>query len=149
MNDGMAPKNPTRQRPAHAETMRRREDLALITGKGQYVGDMHRPGMLHTSFVYSPYPHARIVALDVSAARAYPGVVMVVTADEVRHLGGLLTGLDPASSWTPQPCLADGVVHFMGEPVAAVVAESEAGAEDAAALLEIVSSTHSIRYVTK
>ncbi len=127
----------TQQKPARAEKLRRREDLALITGQGQYVGDMRRPGMLYTSFVYSPYPHARIVDIDVSAAQTHPGVVMVVTAAEVRHLGGLLTGLDPRSSWTPQPCLADGTVHFMGEPVAAVVAESEASAKDAADLVEV------------
>lgn len=137
MNESMAVKKPAPQGSAHVEKVRRREDLILITGKGQYVGDMRRPGMLYTSFVYSPYPHAQIVTIDVSAAKAHPGVIAVVTAAEVRHLGGLLTGLDPQSSWAPQPCLADGVVHFMGEPVAAVVAESEVSAEDAAALIEV------------
>ena len=87
MNESMTTENPTQRKSAQAEKVRRREDLALITGKGQYVGDMHRPGMLHASFVYSPYPHARIVAIDVSAAQAHPGVVTVVTAGEVRHLG--------------------------------------------------------------
>lgn len=118
------------------EKVRRLEDLALITGKGQYVGDMRRPGMLLVSFVYSPYPHARIVRIDTSAAQAHPGVVKVVTAEDVSHLGGLLTGLG-SSSWEPQPCLANGTVHFMGEPVAAVVAESEASARDAVDLVEV------------
>jgi aerobic carbon-monoxide dehydrogenase large subunit len=64
-----------------AEQVRRREDLALIAGKGQYVGDLHLPGMLHVRFVYSFYPHARIVTLDVIAAQAHSGVVRVVTAE--------------------------------------------------------------------
>src|SRR5215467_14961880 len=103
MSESRAPADSRPHKPAQAEKIRRREDLALITGKGEYVGDMHRSGMLYTSFVYSPYPHARIVTLDVSAAQTHPGVVMVVTADEVRQVGGLLTGLGPESPWAPQP----------------------------------------------
>ena len=54
------------QQPVSPEQkIRRREDLVLITGRGQYVGDIRRPGMLDISFVRSPYPHARIVAIDV------------------------------------------------------------------------------------
>src|SRR5437660_10937522 len=82
--------------------MRRLEDPALITGKGQYVSDIRRPGMLYVSFVRSIYPHARINNVDVSAAQAHPGVVMVVTAKEIEHLGGLLTAMGPDSQWTPQ-----------------------------------------------
>src|SRR5437667_12875280 len=86
-----------------AGKMRRLEDPALITGKGQYVSDIRRPGMLYVSFVRSIYPHARINNIDVSAAQAHPGVVMVVTAKEIEHLGGLLTAMGPDSQWTPQP----------------------------------------------
>lgn len=120
-----------------APKVRRLEDHVLITGKGQYVSDIRRPGMLFAHFVYSPYPHARIVNIESSAAQAHPGVVRIVTAEDVQHLGSLLTTLDPQSSWVPQPCLANGTVHFVGEPVAAVVAESEASAKDAADLVEV------------
>src|SRR5947209_19108694 len=88
--------------------MRRIEDPALITGKGQYVSDIRRPGMLYVSFVRSLYPHARIANIDVSAAQAYPGVVRVVTAQDLEHVGGLLTALGPDSQWAPQPPLASG-----------------------------------------
>lgn len=121
----------------HTGSVRRREDPPLMTGKGQYVGDIRRPGMLFVSFLRSPYPHARIVSIDVSKAEAYPGVVKVLTAGEIGHLGGLLTGLGPGSSWDPQPCLAGEKVNFAGEPIAAVVAESEAIAADAVDLIWI------------
>lgn len=133
----MSATSTTEQKPAQPGQVRRVEDLVLITGKGQYVGDIRRPGMVYVGFVYSPYPHARIAQINTSAARDHPGVVIVVTAEDVRHLGGLLTTVDPRSSWTPQPCLADGTVHFMGEPVAAVVAESAEGVQDALDLIEV------------
>lgn len=134
MGENVVVTHTTGQKPAK---VRRREDLVLLTGKGQYVGDMRRPGMLFVHFVYSPYPHARIQQIDVSAALAHPGVVKVVTAQDLHQLGGLLTTMNPQASWTPQPCLADGAVHFIGEPVAAVVAESETSAKDAADLIEV------------
>src|SRR5436190_17214205 len=85
--------------------MRRLEDPVLITGKGQYVSDIRRPGMLYISFVRGIYPHARITNIDVSVAQAHPGVVSVVTAKDIEHVGGLLTAMGPGSQWTPQPCL--------------------------------------------
>lgn len=117
--------------------IRRLEDPVLITGQGQYVSDIRRPGMLYISFVRSIYPHARIVDIDVSEGQTHPGVVMVVIAKDIEHLGGLLTAMGPNSQWTPQPPLANGEVNFVGEPLAAVVAESEASAEDAVALIEV------------
>ena len=117
--------------------VRRREDPVLITGKGQYVGDLRRPGMLSISFVRSLYPHARIVKIDTSQAQAYPGVVTVVTGADIAHLGELLTNLSPGSQWVPQPCLAIETVNFVGEPVAAVVAENETVALDAIELVEV------------
>src|SRR5438874_3234426 len=104
---------------APLQGVRRREDPTLITGKGQYVGDLRRPGMLYVSFVRSVYPHARIVSIDVSQAQAHPGVVKVVTAADTAHLGELLTNLGPGSQWAPQPCLAVETVNFVGEPIAA------------------------------
>src|SRR5690242_3453965 len=122
---------------ALAQKVRRREDPVLITGRGQYVGDIRRPGMLYVSFVRSLYPHARIVSIDTSQAQAHPGVVRVVTSADTGHLGPLLTNLGPGSQWEPQPCLATEKVNFVGEPVVAVVAESEIAALDAVDLVEI------------
>jgi carbon-monoxide dehydrogenase large subunit len=126
------------QQPATPEQkIRRREDPVLITGKGQYVGDIRRPGMLYISFVRSLYPHARIVAINVQQAQAYPGVVTVVTGADTAHLGGLLTNLFPGSAWVPQPAMAHEEVNYEGEPVAAVVAESEIAAFEAAELVDV------------
>ncbi|MGH2482064.1 MAG: xanthine dehydrogenase family protein molybdopterin-binding subunit, partial [Ktedonobacteraceae bacterium] len=122
---------------APEQKIRRREDPALITGRGQYVGDIRRPGMLSISFVRSLYPHARIVAIDVQQAQAHPGVVAVVTGADTAHLGELLTNLSPDSAWAPQPPMPLDEVNFVGEPVAAVVAESETAAFEAAELVEV------------
>ncbi len=117
--------------------LRRREDPVLLTGRGQYVGDIRRPGMLSISFVRSLYPHARIVSIDTQQAQAHPGVVTVVTGADTAHLGELLTNLFPGSAWTPQPPMPRDEVNYVGEPVAAVVAESETAAFDAAELVEV------------
>ena len=126
------------QQPVSPEQkIRRREDPVLITGRGQYVGDIRRPGMLYISFVRSLYPHARIVAIDVQEAQAHPGVVTVVTGADTAHLGELLTNLFPGSAWVPQPAMAREEVNFAGEPVAAVVAESETAAFEAAEFVDV------------
>jgi len=95
------------------------------------VGDIRRPGMLFVSFVRSLYPHARITAIDTQQARAHPGVVAVITGADTAHLGELLTNLLDDSHWAPQPPLPQDEVHFVGEPLAAVVAESETAAFEA------------------
>src|SRR5579884_3439995 len=66
--------------------VRRVEDPRLVQGQGRYVGDLSFPGMLHTGFVRSPYAHARIRAVDLSAARALPNVVAAYTADDLPEL---------------------------------------------------------------
>ena len=65
-------------------TVRRKEDPRLITGRGSFVPNLRLPGMLHACFVRSPHPHAGIVRIDTSAARAHPGVVMVLTGEDVK-----------------------------------------------------------------
>jgi carbon-monoxide dehydrogenase large subunit len=126
------------QQPAAPEQrLRRREDPVLITGRGQYVGDIRRPDMLFVSFVRSLYPHARIVAIDAQQAKTHPGVVTVVTGADTAHLGELLTNLFPGSAWAPQPPMPRDEVNYVGEPVAAVVAESETAAFEAAELVEV------------
>src|SRR5439155_22467004 len=68
------------------ESVKRSEDLRILTGTGRYVDDVQLPGMLHAAFLRSPLAHARITAIDVSAARDLPGVVLALAGDEVQAL---------------------------------------------------------------
>ena len=120
----------------------RKEDPALLTGKGRYVDDVKLPGMLHAAFVRSPHAHALIKSIDATAARALPGVHAVLThVDLPEPMGSRRLPLyvpHPAIKQTfmPQP-LASEEVCFVGEPIAIVVADSRYIAEDAVALVEI------------
>lgn len=73
------------------QSIRRREDAALLTGRGRYVEDLRVPGAACLAFVRSPYAKARLGRIDIEAARSAPGVIMVVTADDLRGLPGRLT----------------------------------------------------------
>jgi carbon-monoxide dehydrogenase large subunit len=137
MSEAITTNNRPHQHAEPEQKIRRREDPVLITGKGQYVGDIRRPGMLFISFVRSLHPHARIVAIDAQRALAHPGVVTVVTGAETAHLGELLTNLFPGSDWKPQPPMPHDEVNFAGEPLAAVVAESEIAASEATELVDV------------
>ena len=137
MSESTVAKDRSQQPSNPDQGIRRREDPVLITGRGQYIGDIRRPGMLSIYFVRSLYPHARIVSIDAQQALAHPGVVTVVTGADTAHLGELLTNLFPGSAWTPQPPMPREEVNFAGEPVAAVVAESATAAYEAAELVEI------------
>lgn len=101
-----------------------------VMGRAQYAGDIKLPGMLHAKVLRSPHPHARIVRIDIAAAKALPGVKLVVTGQDV-----------PTRNWGPhrkeQRILACGVVRHVGEEVAAVVAVSEEIARDALDLVRI------------
>ncbi|HSZ43347.1 MAG TPA: xanthine dehydrogenase family protein molybdopterin-binding subunit [Trebonia sp.] len=121
------------------EEIRRREDPALLTGRGQYVDDLTLPGMLHAFVVRSPVAHARIVAVDVAAARAVPGVVAVFTAADLAGVKALPggEGMPPGALNPPYPVLASEKVLWAGQPVALVVAESPALAVDAAELVMV------------
>src|SRR5215475_6108419 len=108
-------------------SVRRVEDRVLITGKGCYVDDMQLPGMLHMAFLRSPYPHAKILSIHTSAAQAMPGVVAVVTGEDLsEHLHVPVLPLVPGMKIPPYPLLARGAVHAVGAPAAAVVAHSRA-----------------------
>ncbi len=112
----------------------------LAAGRGRYTDDVRLPGMLHAAFLRSPYAHARIVSADAVAARALPGVVAVLFAADLLVLcKPWLTSFPtlPAHRSVPQPPLADGRAMWQGQPVAMVVAESRALAEDALALLTV------------
>ena len=101
-----------------------------VTGHARYAGDQALPGMLYARLVLSPYAHARILNIDTSAALAVPGVVAVFTAET---LGMARSG--PASR--SQSPLAQQEVLWCGHPVAVVVGETEASAEDGAAIMEV------------
>src|SRR5919204_4330755 len=119
-------------------SVRRVEDPVLITGKGCYVDDMQLPDMLHMAFLRSPYPHARILSIQTSAAQAMPGVVAVVTGDDLsERLHVPVMALVPGMKIPPHPLLARGAVHAAGAPVAAVVAQSRALAQDAVSALAV------------
>ena len=112
----------------------------LMQGRGLYVSDLELPRMTHAVFVRSPYAHARIVAIDVQAARQMPGVVAVVTGDELAAVitpwVGVLSHLKGLKS-APQRALAVDRVCWQGEAVVAVVATSRAVAEDAAEAVSV------------
>src|SRR5437762_966578 len=113
--------------------VRRREDPRLITGAGHFVDDI-RPGRcLHVAFVRSTLAHARIRSLDVAAAAAAPGVVAVLTGNDLRLPARV--GFQMVPETLARPPLATERVRFVGEPVALVVAESSGAAEDAAQLV--------------
>jgi carbon-monoxide dehydrogenase large subunit len=123
-------------------SVRRVEDPVLITGKGCYVDDMQLPGMLHLAFLRSPYPHANILSIHTSAAQAMPGVVAVVTGNDLsERLQVPVMPLVPGMQIPPHPLLARGAVHAVGVPVAAVVAHSRALAQDAVNAIAVESAT--------
>jgi carbon-monoxide dehydrogenase large subunit len=115
--------------------IQRTEDRPLITGRGRYVADLELEGAAHVVFVNSPIAHARVTSIDTSAARAAPGVLAVVTADDL----GLrpMPPLPAHDQRMVRPWLATGVVRYVGEPVVALVAQDQAQAIDAAELVEI------------
>src|SRR5436190_1732252 len=122
--------------------VKRKEDPRLITGRSTYVTDVTPPGLHHVVFVRSPHAHARIRKVDTSKAARRPGVFEVVTGPDIKHLcaplplGGASAeggGGAAASIGRKHWALAVDRVLHVGEPVAAVIATSEAVAVDAAA----------------
>jgi aerobic carbon-monoxide dehydrogenase large subunit len=113
--------------------VKRVEDRRLLTGAGRYVNDYQPDGLLQAAFLRSPYPHARIRLLDVSQARSLPGVVAVVTGEEMAQWVKPMRCLSVLAGYHPTsfPALAIGKVRHVGETVAVVVAESRYIAEDA------------------
>jgi aerobic carbon-monoxide dehydrogenase large subunit len=111
--------------------MRRREDRALLTGRGRFVDDLAVGGVLHVVLARSPHAHARIRSVDAAAARRAPGVVAVITADDLGPIGPVpLMRLAPGTVVPEYPILASGAVRSQGIPVAAVVADSTYAAVD-------------------
>lgn len=116
----------------------RLEDEALLKGQGRYTDDLIEAGDGHLVFVRSPYPHARIRAIDADAARTMPGVRLVLTGKDLADAPTLAVGAgfkraDGSDCATPpRPALARETVRFVGELVAAVVADDVQQARDAA-----------------
>jgi carbon-monoxide dehydrogenase large subunit len=123
----------------------RKEDFRFITGKGNYVDDISRPGQTHAFFVRSPHAHAAIKSIDLAAAKAMPGVVDILTGDDLANdkIGGLICGWmihnkdgSPMSAGA-HPALAQGKVRYVGDHVAVVIAETLAEARDAAEAVNV------------
>src|SRR6516164_4467958 len=123
-------------------SIKRSEDPRILTGTGRYVDDIKLPGMLHAAFVRSPMAHARVLSVDVSAARELPGVVAAFTGADMEAM--TVPGPDALMAligWAgPNPeftLLATDKVRFAGDPVALVIAESRYLAEDGCELVEV------------
>jgi len=125
--------------------VRRVEDESLLTGRGNFVDDVNAPGQAYVLFLRSTYPHARIVSIDTSAAAQMPGVIAVVTGHELAKAGvkPLPSSADfrradgSPTAAPPRYALAVDTVRFVGEAVAAVVAETRAAARDALEAIEV------------
>ena len=117
------------------KSIKRLEDPKLLRGRGTYVDDVRPAGMLHAAVLRSPQAHARIRGINKSKAEALPGVVLIMTGVEAERYCGPL----PSFSSPPvvQHAIAKDRVRHVGEPVAAVVAESRYIAEDALELIEV------------
>ena len=124
----------------HAGSVRRREDPRLITGAGEFVDDFRVPGCLHAVMLRSPHAHARIRSIDVSAARRAPGVVGVFLASDLGSAGVAIPIYAPHPA-LPVACgirpLAGERVRFVGEAVAAVIADDPYRAWDALDLIRV------------
>jgi CO/xanthine dehydrogenase Mo-binding subunit len=120
--------------------VKRVEDPRLLEGRGYYVGDVVRPGMAHAVVIRSVHAHARVLGIDAARALALPGVLCCVTPDDLRDVLRPIPfrmGARPALERFLQPPLADGVVRYVGEPVAVLVARDRAAAEDARELVDV------------
>ena len=117
----------------------RREDLRFTTGRGQYVDDLTRPGLIHAVILRSSYAHGKIVKLAVGAAAAMPDVVGIVTAAEIGAVPKIPLRMEPLPELArfSQPVIAVNKVRYVGEPLAVVLADDPYAAEDAAELVDI------------
>ena len=118
----------------------RREDLRFLRGRGEYVDDVTRPGLLHAAILRSSVAHGRIRSIDTAAARARPGVHAVITAAEI---GAPVPKIPLRQEASPefvrfeQPAIAEHKVRYVGEPIAVVIADTQALAEDALEAIEL------------
>ncbi len=127
------------------EAVKRKEDVRFLTGNGNYTDDMNRPGQTYVHFLRSPVAHATLNSVNTDTAKNAPGVVAIFTGQDIvdAGLGGVPCGWgmtdkhgEPQKE-PPHPILANGKVRHVGDPIAAIVAETAAQARDAAELVEI------------
>jgi carbon-monoxide dehydrogenase large subunit len=120
------------------QPVRRSEDPVLLRGKGRYTDDVNLAGQAYAVMVRSQEPHGIIRSIDTAAAKTMPGVLAVLTGNDLKSYGGLKCPLPIKSRdgspirYTPRPALPTDKVRFVGDPVACVVAETLAQAKDAA-----------------
>src|SRR5262247_472679 len=130
------------------KSIKRREDPRFITGRGRYVDDLKLPGMTYAAFVRSPHSHARIRSIDVSPAKAHPGVVAVFTGKDMTGVNSLPCGWDLRKAknipgvvqdltMVPHMPLTSDAARHVGDPVAVVIADSQEAAVDAAEKVQI------------
>lgn len=126
------------------QALKRLEDPRLLTGNGSFVDDIRLPDMLDACVLRSSHAHARIRAIDVAAARQLPGVMAVLTADDIAGVLGDLPTRAMEGEWQveamnapEQPVLAAGKVCYVGQPVAVVVARDRYVARDAVELIQV------------
>src|SRR5206468_285230 len=119
--------------------IKRLEDPRLLVGRGRYVDDVVRPGIAHAVFVRSVHAHARVISIDARRALACPGVLACVTAADLGSTPPIpiRQGAKPAHAPFLQPPLAGDRVRYVGEPLAAIVANERVGAVDARDLVDV------------
>lgn len=125
---------PAAARPKYVGgAVKRREDPRLLLGHGRYVADIRLPGMLSMAVLRSPVAHARIVTVDTTRASARPDVLAVLTFADIRDRVTPLPCIDlyPDTKAALHTVLADGIVRYVGEPIAVVAATDPYAAEDA------------------
>src|SRR5712671_474171 len=119
-------------------SIKRREDPRFITGKGNYTDDLKLAGMTHAVFVRSPHANAKIRKIDTSKASKAPGVVAIFTGKDMAGVNSLPCGwLLPELKVPPHMPLASDAAHYVGDPVAIVIAETQSAASDAAELVVV------------
>ncbi len=125
--------------PYIGSKIKRKEDVRLLRGIGKYVGDIHRPGMVHAAILRSTHAHARIVKIDGAAALRLPGVIGVLSAADMPGVKTIpmRTGIIPGLERSLQTPIATTKVRYVGDPVAVIVADSRYIAEDALELIDV------------
>jgi 2-furoyl-CoA dehydrogenase large subunit len=135
-SDGKAAVIGDAPRPWVGQSIPRVEDAALLSGRGRFIDDLGvRPDTQYAAMLHSPHAHADIVAIDTAAARRAPGVVAVLTGDDIKAVtASMVVGVKaPVECWP----IAVGRVRYVGEAVAVVIAADRYKAEDAADLIEV------------
>src|ERR671931_431938 len=123
--------------------VQRVEDERLLKGEGQYIADLRREGMLHAVVLRSPVAHGVLRGIDAAKARAMPNVRAIITAADIERALSAVPKIplrqDAVESVVPflQPVIAKDKVRYVGEPIAVIVADTRAQAEDALEAIDL------------